>query len=120
MKFYRLSTSLLAAFALALLVASSAAAKDKWINLRTKNFNVISNASEDDTRKVALKMEQFCAITSKLFNIKSTSPVPLTVVVFKNDSSFKPFKPLYNGKPANVSGYFQRNEDENMMALNVV
>lgn len=120
MKLYRFSLRLFAAFALALLVASSAAAKDKWISLRTKNFNIVSNASEDDTRKVALKMEQFCAITSKLFNVKTTSPVPVTVLVFKNDGSFKPFKPLYNGKPSNVAGYFQRTEDENLIALNVV
>jgi tetratricopeptide (TPR) repeat protein len=119
-KFYRLSFSLFAACALALMAASSASAKDKWINLRTKNFNIVSSASEDDTRKVALKLEQFCAVTTKLFNIKSVSPVPVTVVVFKSDGSFKPFKPIYNGKPANVSGYFQRGDDENMIALNVV
>ncbi|HKP84789.1 MAG TPA: tetratricopeptide repeat protein [Blastocatellia bacterium] len=120
MKIYRPSFGLVAACAIALSLASPAAAKDKWINLRTKNFNIVSNAGEDDTRKVALKMEQFCAVTSKLFNIKSVSPVPVTVLVFKSDGSFKPFKPLYNGKPANVAGYFQRDEDENMIALNVV
>lgn len=120
MKFNRPFINALVAVAVALFFAMPVAAKDKWINLRTKNFNVVSNASEDDTRKVARKLEQFCAVTSTLFKIQSASPVPVTVVVFKNDGSFKPFKPLYNGKPANVTGYFQRGDDENMIALNIV
>jgi tetratricopeptide (TPR) repeat protein len=40
-------------------------------------------------------------------------------MVFKSDDSFKPFKPLYNGKPANVAGYFHPGRDENMIALNL-
>ncbi|MEW6211342.1 MAG: tetratricopeptide repeat protein [Acidobacteriota bacterium] len=111
--------SLLAAFILASLLASTAEAKDKWINVRTKNFNIVSNASQQDTREVALKLEQFVYVFSKIFNTKTTADVPVTVVVFKDDGSFKPFKPLYNGKPANIAGYFQRGEDENIIALNI-
>ena len=40
-------------------------------------------------------------------------------MVFKNDGSFKPYKPLYNGKPANLSGYFQPGQDENVIALDI-
>ncbi|MGH9839302.1 MAG: tetratricopeptide repeat protein, partial [Blastocatellia bacterium] len=36
---------------------------------------------------------------------------PITVVVFREDNSYKPFKPLYQGKPADVSGYFQASDD---------
>jgi tetratricopeptide (TPR) repeat protein len=111
--------SLLAACMLATLAASPAEAKDKWINVRTKNFNIVSSASENDTREVALKLEQFVYVFSKIFNTKTTADVPVTVVVFKDDGSFKPFKPLYNGKPANIAGYFQRGEDENIIALRV-
>lgn len=111
--------SLLTACMLAALLASTAEAKDKWINVRTKNFNIVSNASENDTREVALKLEQFVYVFSKIFNTKTTADVPVTVVVFKDDGSFKPFKPLYNGKPANIAGYFQRGEDENIITLNV-
>ncbi len=118
MKHFRF-VSLLAAFMLASLLASTAEAKDKWINVRTKNFNIVSNASENDTREVALKLEQFVYVFSKIFNTKTTSDVPVTVVAFKDDGSFKPFKPLYNGKPANIAGYFQRGEDENIITLNV-
>jgi len=94
-------------------------AADKWINLASKHFNVVSNAGERETRELALKLEQFRYLVSKIRNTGTVSPVPLTVVVFKGDGSFKPFKPLYNGKPANVAGYFQRGEDENLIALNI-
>ncbi|MEK6299092.1 MAG: tetratricopeptide repeat protein [Acidobacteriota bacterium] len=115
---HRLSHSFVAC-ALVLLAASTAPAKDKWLNLRTKNFNIVGNADEGDTRELALKLEQFRLIISKLTNTSNVTPVPITVVVFKNDGAFKPFKPLYNGKPANVSGFFQQSEDENVIALDL-
>jgi tetratricopeptide (TPR) repeat protein len=119
MKTYRLLASLLIGCALALVAASPVAAKDKWINVRTKRFNIVSNADSDDARNLALKLEQFRTVFSKLFKVEEMSPVPITVLAFKSDGSFIPFKPLYNGKPANVGGYFQRGEDENIIALNL-
>ncbi|HJQ24817.1 MAG TPA: tetratricopeptide repeat protein [Blastocatellia bacterium] len=97
--------------------ASPALAKDKWIQLTTKNLNVVSNAGEDETRDIALKLEQFHFIFTRLFSLNTDNFLPVTVIVFKNDSSFKAFKPLYNGKPANVAGYFQPSPDENLIAL---
>ncbi len=117
MKTIRSRVALIALAAFVLLAASPALAKDKWIQMTTKNLNVVSNASEDETRDIALKIEQFHFIFTKLFGIGTEGFLPVTVVVFKSDSSFKPFKPLYNGKPANVAGYFQSSTDENLIAL---
>lgn len=97
----------------------AASAKDNWFLLRTKHFNVVSNANEGKTREMALHLEQFVAVFGKLFKIPTDSLAPITVLVFKSDDSFKPFKPLYKGKPANLAGYFQSGEDENMIALNI-
>jgi tetratricopeptide (TPR) repeat protein len=119
MKFYRFSLALFAACAFLILQVSTAAAKEKWINLTTKNFNIVSNADEGKTRQLGLKLEQFRAVFAKIFNTKTDTSIPVTVVLFKNDDSFKPFKPLYNGKPANVAGYFQQGLDENMIALGI-
>src|SRR5262245_48945883 len=116
---HRLVIIFVFAIAIDCLFSHGAAAKDKWINLHTKNFNIVSNADEGQTRKLAENLEQFRYVFSQLFNIKGVAPVPVTVIVFKSDGAFKPFKPLYNGKPANVAGYFQRGEDENMIALNI-
>lgn len=117
MKTMRARVALVALTGFILLTAAPALAKDRWIQMTTKNLNVVSNASEDDTRELALKIEQFHFIFTKLFGIGTDGFLPVTVIAFKNDSSFKPFKPLYNGKPANIAGYFQSSDDENLIAL---
>jgi tetratricopeptide (TPR) repeat protein len=101
------------------LAAVPASAKDKWINLTTSNFNIISNADEGGTRKLAMKLEQFHFVFSKIFNLPLERPIKTTVMVFKNESSFNPYKPLNNGKPANVAGYFQGGEDENLIVMDI-
>ena len=115
----RLSIYLILCCLVMSVLAAPARAKDKWINLTTKNFNIISNADEGPSRRLALKLEQFHFVFSTLFNLPLQRPIPTTVIVFKHDASFKPYKPLYNGKPANVAGYFQPSEDQNLIALDI-
>jgi tetratricopeptide (TPR) repeat protein len=92
---------------------TTVAAKDTWVSVRTKNFFMLGNASEKDIRKVGLRLEQFREVFTKLFpKLKFNTPVPTTVIVFKNDSSFSPFKPR-----ANTAGYFQAGTDVNYIAL---
>ena len=92
---------------------TTVAAKDTWVSVRTKNFFMLGNASEKDIRKVGLKLEQFREVFTRLFpKMKFNTPVPTTVIVFKNDSSFAPFKPR-----ANTAGYFQAGSDVNYIAL---
>jgi FimV-like protein len=103
--------------ALCLLVVVSqhttVAAKDTWVSVRTKNFLMLGNASEKDIRRVGLKLEQFREAFTNLFpNIRFNTPVPTTVIVFKSDSSFAPFKP-----GPNVAGYFQSGQDVNYITL---
>jgi tetratricopeptide (TPR) repeat protein len=88
-------------------------AKDTWVSVRTRNFLMVGNANEKEVRNVALKLEQFRTVFTKLFpNIKFNSPVPTTVIVFKSDSSYGPFKPS-----ANAAGHFQAGPDVNYIAL---
>jgi tetratricopeptide (TPR) repeat protein len=92
---------------------TTVAAKDTWVSVRTKNFLMVGNANEKDIRKVGLKLEQFREVFTRLFpKLKFNTPVPTTVVVFKSDSSFAPFKPN-----ANTAGYFQAGDDVNYIAL---
>ena len=119
MKIYRLSAALIVASAFIALSSQPVSAKDKWINLCTKNLNIVSNADEGDTRKLALKLEQFRHIFQQIFNLRLEATASVTVIAFKNDGAFKPFKLLYKGKPANMAGYFQRGSDENLIVLNI-
>jgi tetratricopeptide (TPR) repeat protein len=78
----------------------------------TVYFYVIGNANETDIRKAALKLEQFREAFTQLFpSMKFNTPVPTTVMAFKNKSSYEPFG------PPNTSGYFQAGADVNYIAL---
>ncbi|HYP02734.1 MAG TPA: tetratricopeptide repeat protein, partial [Pyrinomonadaceae bacterium] len=107
------------AYGLANMVTATAPAKDVWTSVRSKNFQLIGNASEKDIRQVATRLEQFRLVFSQLFpKANLTSTVPTTVVVFKNDSSYRPYKPVYGGKVADhVAGYFQPGPDVNYITL---
>jgi tetratricopeptide (TPR) repeat protein len=74
---------------------------------------LVGNASEKEIRNVANRLEQFRTVFGSLFpTIPLNSPVPTTVIVFKNDVAFRPYKP--NPQEA---GYFQPGEDTNYIAL---
>jgi hypothetical protein len=99
-----------------LVVASSRApvsAKDTWTSVRSKNFLLVGNANEKDIRQVGVRLEQFREVFSRLFTtLNVNSPVPTTVVVFKNDDSYRPFKPNESS-----AGYFQPGPDVNYITL---
>ncbi|MGI9054242.1 MAG: DUF1570 domain-containing protein, partial [Pyrinomonadaceae bacterium] len=113
--------NILTMFGVCLLVlANQVAAKDNWINVRSKNFNLIGNASEKDIRGVATKLEQFRETFRLLFpKAKFNASIETNVVVFKNDSSYNPFKPKRaDGKTDKwIAGYFQPGEDLNYITL---
>jgi tetratricopeptide (TPR) repeat protein len=91
-------------------------AKDHWTSVRSKNFLFVSNASEKDIREVGTRLEQFREVFSRLFtNLNINSPIPTTVVVFKNHESYRPFQ--LNARNA---GYFQPGSDVNYIALKLI
>src|SRR5712671_4181003 len=103
----------LALLALALIDHPTVQAKDTWTSVHSQNFQLVGNASEKDIRLVANRLEQFRTGFALLFPaLKLNSPVPTTVIVFKSDSSYKPFK-----VNPNVAGYFQPGEDVNYITL---
>lgn len=113
----RVRSSLLFATVLYLLsifpCPQSVAAKENWVSVRSKNFVLVGNANEKEIRQVGVRLEQFREVFSRLFaNANFKSPVPTTVIVFKSDSSYRPFKPM-----PNVAGYFQPGPDVNYITL---
>jgi tetratricopeptide (TPR) repeat protein len=118
---FALVLSLVLSFAAGLWLTApfrSAGAKDLWTSVRSKHFFLIGNASEREIRQIARQLEQFRAVFARLLlQAEVRSPVPTTVVVFKSDASYRPFKPLYRGKPAEIAGYFQSGHDVNYITL---
>lgn len=105
-----------------LLLTSTAFCKDDWIQVRSKNFFVIGNASERDIRKVAARLEQFREAFRLAFkHVNLVSPIATNVIVFKSDSSYKAFKPKRSDGKIDtfVAGYFQPGDDVNYITLSV-
>lgn len=100
------------------LLQASPQAKGAWRSVRTNNLFVIGNADPETLQQVAIWLEFFHAAFGRLVSgsvFDSSSPT--TVVVFRDEASFIPFKPLYQGRPQNVAGYFQSGEDVNYIAI---
>jgi hypothetical protein len=95
-----------------------ARAADKWLSIRSKNFLLVGNASESAIRRVGRDLEEFRSALGNVFPaVREQASIGTTVLVFKDDVSFRPYKPLYQGKAGNVAGYFQPGEDVNFIAL---
>ncbi len=113
MKRYGLTFIALVAVILAHATFQPARAKDLWTSVRSKNFSLVGNASEKEIRQVATKLEQFRYVFSRLLtNVAFNSPVPTTVIVFKSESYYKPYK-----VNPNVAGYFQPGDDITYITL---
>lgn len=99
---------------------STAQTRDTWRSVRTNNLFVIGNADPEKLRQVAAWLEFFHSAFARLVsrNVLDQS-VPTTVVLFRDEASFTPFKPLYQGRPANIAGFFQPGEDVNYIAISL-
>ena len=99
---------------------AAAQTRDSWRSVRTNNLFVIGNADAEKLRQVAVWLEFFHSAFARLVsrNVLDSS-APTTVIVFRDDASFTPFKPLYQGRPANLAGYFQPGEDVNYIAMSL-
>src|SRR5688572_33251706 len=103
--------------ALLLFHVLSVAAADKWTRVQSRNFVLVGNATANQIREVAEGLEVFRTAFSRFFSLKEGSSVGTIVTVVRSDQAFKPFKPLYKGKPAKPSAYFQSRPDLNFLVL---
>jgi tetratricopeptide (TPR) repeat protein len=92
---------------------------DRWITGRTGHFIVISNADDRSVERLAVNLERFVAVTSRLLGADAAPAAPATVIAFRDERSFRPFKPLYQGKPSSLSGFFEHSQDETVIALDI-
>jgi tetratricopeptide (TPR) repeat protein len=100
------------------IVSTPASGAEKWLSIHTKHFLLVGNANESDIRRVGRTLEEFRSAIAMVFpKMEQTSSVPTTILVFKNDESFKPYKPIYKGQSSNALAFFQPGEDVNYIAL---
>src|SRR5262245_2128909 len=105
---------------LALPHTAAAQTRDTWRSVRTNNLFVIGNADPEKLRQVAVWLEFFHSAFGRLVshNVLDSS-VPTTVVVVRDDAAFTPFKLLYQGRAANLAGFFQTGDDVNYIAMSL-
>lgn len=94
-------------------------ARETWRRVRSQNFTLVGNTSDGDLRRLATKLEQFRYAISLVFpKARIATPTPTTVILFKDQQSFDPFKPQYKGKTRKqIAGYFQSGDDVNYIVL---
>ncbi len=104
---------------LALGMSLPAQAAGKWTRLQTENFLFVGDASERQIRQLAQHLEQFRDVMSRALPPAAlVSSTPTIVFVFQTDKSFAPYRPLFEGRPVDVSGYVQAEGDANYVAVN--
>jgi hypothetical protein len=95
-----------------------AAAKDEWLFADTGNFKVFTNASPAQARPLVVRLEQFREHMQLLAGKIPFREPRVTVFIFNGDKTFRPYKPLYGGKPQeSLSGIFAGLPDEAVIAL---
>ena len=98
----------------------NAQTRETWHSVRTNHLLVIGDADAEGLRRVAVWLEFFHAAFARVIsrNVIDSS-IPTTVIVFSDDASFTAFKPIYQGRPRNVSGFFLPGDDVNYIALSL-
>jgi len=120
-----LTGALSATVAMLLLTAAAETAEpklpkpnDRWIEVRTANFILFSNANERMTRAAGSNLEQLRLVLGSLFgDMKLTSPVPTYIFVFDHPKTFAPYSLTYEGKTKELGGYFNPGPLANNVAI---
>jgi tetratricopeptide (TPR) repeat protein len=89
----------------------------QWFEIRTAHFNIYTCGTLQTANKLSARLEQFCEAYSLLASTQAVASPPIVVMAFPDEESMKPFLPLYQGKPGNLSGFFTRGSDENLIVL---
>jgi tetratricopeptide (TPR) repeat protein len=88
-----------------------------WFEARTAHFNIYSSGPRQEVAKIAARLEQFRDAYGLLAGAQAVVSPPITVIAFPNTDAMQPYLPRYNGKPANIAGFFRRNPDEDIIVL---
>jgi tetratricopeptide (TPR) repeat protein len=99
---------------------SAATPKDAWVEVRSPNFTVISNAGEKEARKVADQFEQFREVFHVTFpKWRLDLGKPLIIFAVKNEDSLKSLLPGYWEQKGRIhpQGIYVPGEDRHFVAV---
>lgn len=93
---------------------------DRWIRVDTDHFTLFSSVGVRDTKRLSNqigKLKQ--ALDGSSVGMKTHSPLPTYIYVFRNKSAFREYTIGVNQKPENIAGFFAGSDDGNYVAINV-
>lgn len=99
----------------ALLAVESRA--QRWYLGASPHFEVLSGSSERETRRLLVELERFRENVLGVFPIGEAREPKVRVYLFPSRKAFRPYMPIYEGKPKEVGGYFVGADDEAVIAL---
>ena len=96
---HRLTATVAVALCLLLVFPLAAARHDTWVEVRSPNFIIVSNAGEKQARKAAVQFEQIRDVFRRSLPVASAHPSPLiTIFVVKDEDSMRALLPEYWSK----------------------
>ena len=96
------------------------AGEPQWVEVRSPNFSVVTDAGEKRGREVAMRFEQMRGVFGALMTKANVNlPVPLQIVAFRNTKEMRQVAPLFNGKPTQLAGLFQGGSDRSFIMLDM-
>ncbi|MFZ0814575.1 MAG: tetratricopeptide repeat protein [Candidatus Sulfotelmatobacter sp.] len=96
------------------------AGEPQWVEVRSPNFSVVTDAGEKRGREVAMHFEQMRAVFGALMTKANVNlSIPLQIVAFRNGKEMRQFAPLFNGKPIELAGLFQQGTDRSFILLDM-
>jgi len=99
---------------------SVAAKPETWIEVRSPDFVVLTNAGEKQGCRVAFQFEMIRAVFRQLFNISSAAKdPPITIIAAKDETSLKPLLPEFWAKKGSMhpAGIYLGGPEKNYVAL---
>jgi tetratricopeptide (TPR) repeat protein len=92
----------------------------QWVEIRSPNFSVITDAGDKRGRDVALHFEQMRNVFGRLMVKANVNlSVPLQIVAFRNSKEMRQVAPVFNGKPTELAGLFQGGDDRSFILLDM-
>lgn len=105
---------------IALVLSAAAASAQNWIEVRSPNFSVVTDAGDKRGREVALHFEQMRQVFGSLImHEKVNIAAPLQIVAFKDRKGLNRVAPLWQGKPVELAGFYLGGEDKHFIALDL-
>jgi tetratricopeptide (TPR) repeat protein len=100
--------------------ASLAKKAEPWVEVRSPNFLVLTNANEKQGRRVAYQFEMIRAVFRQFFNLQGTATEqPVIIIAARDEETLKPLLPEYWAKKgaAHPAGFYLGSSEKNYVAL---